>query len=412
MNFITMLQYILAAGAFLGLILTYFLYIRKPNKLANRLLSVLILLMSIQSLLVAYDTQNFFIRFPQLSKVSWLIPMLFGPLLYLYIRKLTARNPRLFPIEVIHFIPVLVALFYLLPYFVNTNNETVAYFSDLDVDRHDDFGLIRQVTLFQVFFYLVYSLKTIAQYDKKIYNTFSDLENIKLEWLKKGIYILLAVFLAAVLAVTMNNKFLPVLIEMYHYYLHFLFVITLVFWIAYKTLKQTQLFPKNYHTTQNSAWNLENASALEEDLAPTGNRDLEPMGLPGLPKKYRKYTLKPSAIQKYYDRLNEIMESQTPYRQSNITIQELADLLQMPRQYLLYLIHSHLDKNFYDFINQYRITEAQTLLTNPEDKTLSKLDIAKIVGFNSEEAMEAAFKRLTGQKSSDFLKSEVTNLLN
>ncbi len=409
MNFITLLQYILAAGALLGLTIAFKLFTRKPNQLANWLLSVLILLMSVQSLLVAFDTQNFFVRFPHLSKISWLIPMFFGPMLYLFIRKLTARNPRLFPIEIIHFIPVLVTLFYLLPYFIRTSGETVAYLSDLEVNRQDDFGLIRQVTLFQVFFYLVYSLKSLAQYDNRIVNTFSNLENIKLEWLKKAIYFLLIIFLAAVVAVTLKKWYLPVLTELYLYYLHFLLVITAVYWIGYKALTQPQLFPKTVSNFAITSKNVENSSELESDLVPAGLHDPEPIGMPGLPKKYRKYTLKPAAIQKYYDRLNEIMETQKPYQQSNLTIQELADQLQIPRQYLLYLIHSHLDKNFYDFVNQYRVTEAQVLLTTPQEQPISKLAIAQKVGFTSEATLEAAFVRLTGQTAAEFVQNEATN---
>ncbi|RDC62906.1 helix-turn-helix domain-containing protein [Adhaeribacter pallidiroseus] len=409
MNFITLLQYSLAAGALLGLYIAFRLFTRKPNQLANWLLSVLILLMAVQSLLVAFDTQNFFTRFPHLSKISWLIPMLFGPMLYLFVRKLTARNPRLFPIEIIHFIPVLVTLFYLLPYFIETNSKTVAYFSDLEVDRQDDFGLIRQVTLFQVFFYLVYSLKSLAQYDHRIYDTFSDVENVKLDWLKKAIYFLLVIFFAAVLAVTLNNKYLPVLTEMYHYYLHFLVVIAAVYWIGFKTLRQSQLFPKLKVKAIISADNAGNTPFAEDDLAPADIHDAEPIGLPGLPKKYRKYTLKPAVLEKYYDRLNTIMETQKPYQQSDLTIQELADQLQVPRQYLLYLIHSHLDKNFYDFINQYRVTAAQELFTTIPEQPTSKLVIAQKVGFTSEVAMEAAFIRLTQQTSEAFIKNEATD---
>ena len=404
MNFITLLQYLLAAGALLGLFITFKLFTRKPNQLANRLLSVLILLMAVQSFLVAFDTQNFFLRFPHLSKVSWLIPMLFGPMLYLFIRKLTARNPRLFPIEIIHFIPVLVTLFYLLPYFISTSGKTVAYFSDLDVDRQDDFGLIRQITLFQMFFYLVYSLKTLAQYDFRIFNTFSDVTNIKLDWLKKTIYFLLVIFMAAVVAVTLNKWYLPVLIEMYHYYLHFLLVIAAVYWIGYQTLMQPQLFPKTGANPIAPA--TETKPDSEHDLVPADLLDPEPMGIPGLPKNYRKYTLKPANIQKYYNRLNMIMETRKPYQHSSLTIQELADQLQMPRQYLLYLIQSHLDKNFYDFINQYRVMEAQELLTSSQNPPLSKLAIAQKVGFTSEAALDAAFVRLNGQTLSEYLQSE------
>ncbi|QNF34939.1 AraC family transcriptional regulator [Adhaeribacter swui] len=402
MNLITLLQIILAAGALLGLVLAILLFIRKPNQLANRLLSLLILCLALQSFLIAFDTQEFLEQRPQLSRISWLLPMVFGPMLYLFIRKLIARNPRLFPIEIIHFIPVVVALFYLLPYFIQSQEKTIAFLSNLDASRHNDFNLIRQVTLFQVLFYLVYSLKTLAQYDKRIVNTFSNLENKKLIWLKKVVYVLLAIFLAAVLAVTLNNWYLPVLTELYHYYLHFLIVIILVFWIGFKTLYQKQIFLKNKAHATLSQDGETYLNEFEKDLIIPDGPVTEPMGVPGLPKKYRKYTLKPAALQKYYERLNAIMETQKPYRQSNLTIQELADMLQMPRQYLLYLIHEQLGKSFYDFINQYRIAEVQAFLAESKEHSLTKQELAQSAGFTSEAAMEAVFMQLTGKSATEY----------
>ncbi len=403
MNFISVLQIILAAGALQGLVLFYLLFTRKSNHVANRLLSVLILLMSIQSGLIAFDTQKVFVQFPQITKISWLIPLFFGPLLYLFTRKITARHPRLYPIEIVHFLPVLVTFIYLLPYFIKTNGENVAFLSELEADRQNDFSLIRQVTLFQVLFYLVYSLKALYQYEGKIHNTFSELSQVRLTWLKKAIFLLLLIFLIAVIALTVTKWYVPVLTEMYHYYVHYLLVTILVYWLGYKAFAQPPLFASPLIPSTNTAPSAA-ANNPEVTVAPFNNHDFTMYGKPGITKKYAKHSLKPEDSRKFLDQLLEYMETAKPYRQHYLTIQELATQLQMPKHYLLQIIQTHLNKTFYDFINHYRVAEAQALLIDSNHKQETLLVIAQKVGFSSESTLKEVFKNQTGQTPSEYIR--------
>jgi len=113
MSFTQILQFIIVGGALQGILLAFLLFTRKTNQLANRLLGALIFLMSLQSILVAFDTREFFITFPHLSKIGWLIPLFFGPLLYLFTRKITSRSPRFKRVDFVHFIPAVVTFIYL-----------------------------------------------------------------------------------------------------------------------------------------------------------------------------------------------------------------------------------------------------------------------------------------------------------
>ena len=95
MSAVQVLQIILVGGAVQGLFLAFLLATRQANQLANRLLAGLIILISFQSTLVAFDTREFFLAFPHLSKVSWLLPMLFRSA-YLFIHPKT--NARTTPV--------------------------------------------------------------------------------------------------------------------------------------------------------------------------------------------------------------------------------------------------------------------------------------------------------------------------
>lgn len=416
MSFTQILQFIIVGGALQGLLLAVLLITRKTNQLANRLLGALIFLMSLQSILVAFDTREFFITFPHLSKIGWLIPLFFGPLLYLFTRKLTAKVPRFKRLELIHFIPAVVTFIYLLPYYLKSTAEKLAYLNDFETARKDDFGLIGQATLFQVLFYLVYSLKALYKYEQRILDTFSELEKIRLQWLKQFIYSVLIIFFVAAIAFYAKKWYVPVLTQIYHYHLHYLLVIALVYWIGYKALAQPQVFvqlqglppdSRSPFTNVNQATPASNPEVTSLSSPTKDSEEWESFSESS--KKYQKSSLKPEESQIYLNRLLNYMEAEKPYRQSNITIQELAELLQIPKHHLSQVINNKLDKNFYDFINQYRVAEAQLLLVDPKFKHLTNLAIAEEAGFNSKATFNAVFKKQTGKTPSEYVRSYTQN---
>ena len=99
------------------------------------------------------------------------------------------------------------------------------------------------------------------------------------------------------------------------------------------------------------------------------------------------------------------MDTEKPYRQSNITIQELAELISIPKHHLSQVINDRLGKNFYDFINQYRVAEAQLMLLNPKYRHLTNLAVAEEAGFNSKATFNAVFKKQTGQTPSEYVRN-------
>ncbi len=67
-------------------------------------------------------------------------------------------------------------------------------------------------------------------------------------------------------------------------------------------------------------------------------------------------------------------------------------------------INEGLGKNFFEFINRYRIEEAKRLLTDPADKKITVLEVLYQVGFNSKSSFNTVFKKQTGLTPSEFKK--------
>ena len=98
------------------------------------------------------------------------------------------------------------------------------------------------------------------------------------------------------------------------------------------------------------------------------------------------------------------MQSTKPYLEPELTLDVLASQLSVKSKFLSQTINELLQQNFFEFINNYRISEAKRLLTNPKDKKITVLEVMYEVGFNSKSSFNTLFKKDTGITPSEFKK--------
>ena len=106
--------------------------------------------------------------------------------------------------------------------------------------------------------------------------------------------------------------------------------------------------------------------------------------------------------------LDEIMEKEKPYLNSDYKLEDLAQRLGTNRTYLSDYLHTTKKMAFYDFINQLRITKKSIPLMkiHPE---YSVDQVASASGFNSTSTFRRAFQKYVGTTPSvwrEQLKSE------
>ncbi len=109
--------------------------------------------------------------------------------------------------------------------------------------------------------------------------------------------------------------------------------------------------------------------------------------------KYRKSGLSVERSDVYKRRLLLSMEAERLYRAENLTLPELAKTINCSINHLSQLINSEFDLTFYEFLNRYRIREAKALLARGSSKRQSIAQVAAKVGFRSNSAFYAAFRR-------------------
>ena len=104
----------------------------------------------------------------------------------------------------------------------------------------------------------------------------------------------------------------------------------------------------------------------------------------------------------YETQLQNYMKIEKPFLDPELTIKDVADHLHISRHHITQVINEKLGKNFFTWINEYRVEEVKERLLNPDYSHLTIVAIAYDCGFNSKSAFNSIFKKETGRTPSEF----------
>jgi len=146
---------------------------------------------------------------------------------------------------------------------------------------------------------------------------------------------------------------------------------------------------------------------ISEDERAQGlsNMLIESVDINNIKTKYSKSGLDDSEIAIIDSQLNAYFFEEKPYLDANLSLTGLAKSLNISANNLSQVINSQKKKNFFDFVNTYRIEAIIEKLKNSENKKYTLLSLAYEVGFNSKSTFNASFKKLMGKTPSDYLKT-------
>jgi AraC-like DNA-binding protein len=121
-------------------------------------------------------------------------------------------------------------------------------------------------------------------------------------------------------------------------------------------------------------------------------------------KKYPdKQVLADEDTSQEYERILSVMKQQKAYLDTELTLDDLSVLTHIiPPPRLSQIIRKHEQLNYNEFLNSYRLDEVQKLLSDPEHKHKSILELAFAAGFNSKATFNRVFKEKTGIIPKDY----------
>ena len=358
-------------GVFLSLLLFFY---KRGNPLANRLLAILIFLFSMRlAEFVGYWT-NFFLEFPHLAFTTVSVQFLFGPLLYLYAKSLTEINISLKRRDFLHFLPFVLELILLAPFYFKGSEYKIIVLKRIIYMATPIFTtrffIVEAAQNLQMLIYTILTLNLLKRYHQRDYKGSLSFTKLSLKWLRN---------------------------------LSFGFAIFVL--LDFGFLVEIWLFGYQYVVEVNSVLIISSA-ILIYCLGYFGFRQPE-VFMNALKKspQYEKSTLSDAQSKLYLKKLFRAMEEDKLFTDNDLNLQLLAQKLAISLYYLSQIINVKLHKNFFDFINRYRIEEAKKVLSQPQNDHTTILSIAYEVGFNNKTSFNTAFKKHTNITPSQFRNS-------
>lgn len=117
---------------------------------------------------------------------------------------------------------------------------------------------------------------------------------------------------------------------------------------------------------------------------------------------YKNSSLTEEDRNRYMRLILKYMHKEKPYLNFDFNQMDLAARLSMSRHHLSEVLSLCFNQNFYQFINLYRVNEAQDLMKNPNYDKYKMLAIAYESGFKSKTSFNRVFKNHTGITPSEY----------
>lgn len=365
---------IVATIILLGIIQGYFLAIvlfnnRNGNYEANRYLAMLLCAFSTGIFnIFLLQTGLHFILYCT-SKFSAFIILLFGPFFFFYVRTLIFQVSHLQLHDWFHFTPALLAFIRFIPYYFAENATKNAFIlSPINIKsfrpEHYEYLVIIIASQIHLWIYLFVVLHLLKQYQQRVKDYYSNIEQHNLNWIRFFISVFATVYIVFLMV--------SILLLKYNYKISFnilgVTVSLAIFIMGYHGLKQTPIIT----------------------IAPSK------------PLKQESAELSPDFIQSLTTQLNALMNEEKLFTDPELNLDDLAKKLNISRNFLSQFINEYLQTNFYDYINGLRVEEMKRLLLNTDKGYMTIYALATEAGFNAKSTYNRIFKRITGMTPTEF----------
>jgi len=117
-------------------------------------------------------------------------------------------------------------------------------------------------------------------------------------------------------------------------------------------------------------------------------------------KRYEKSLLSGVNTEVIYTRLMELMGEEELYKDMELNLKTVADLLAITPHQLSQFLNERINQDFRNFVNSFRVDEAKRQLAEHPDRGI--LEICFESGFNSKSTFNTVFKKQTGMTPREF----------
>jgi AraC-like DNA-binding protein len=362
MNLPVIFNTIILLGALQGFILCSLLFLTPKNRLRNKLLAWLILLISIASMKL-YGKANGWFDYSLLIWLDLIVPLIVimpvGPLIYFYIRAtlqpdftIGRSEKRHFYAALVDIVPQVTTIIFMVgvsAHLIKPDPRRLGLFID-NYNVYSD--ILRWIS---ISLYLYISARLLSKQPGGQW-----------KWLRQMVkaFMVFQVVWVCYLIPDVMPKYTGFMLDTFKWYPVYVPLAILVYWLGIK----------GYIVSQTESAQVKRVVALSPEL-----------------------------VNKTVNSLLSAMEKDKLYLNSAITVAMVADHIGVPAKNISAILNQHLKKSFNEFVNEYRVNDIRQRLLNGETRQLTIAGLAYEGGFNSLPTFQRAFKAVTGKSPSEFL---------
>lgn len=355
---------IFVAGITIAVFFEFLLLGKKTKSLPDKLLAVWMFVIALHlTLFYLYRTGDIF-AVPMLLGIDLPLPVMHGVFLYLYVAAVTEQLPTPRWILALHGIPAAAMYLYLISFYILPSDEKLYIYQHRGVG-FEPFIAVRSVVIWlSGILYVVWSAVLLRRHRLRILNEFSYQHAIDLQWLR---------------VLTWGMGAIWCLVMLHNETVLFTGVAFFVILIGFFGVRQRRIFSDRHETL------------------PQRNGVPEPEK-----EKYAKSGLSQEVSESLFADLSRLMTEEAVYKKSDLSVDDLATRLGVHPNHVSQVINEKDGRNFYDFVNHYRLEAFKQAVADPKNRHLRLLSIAFDCGFNSKSSFNRHFKKVTGKTPSEY----------
>ncbi len=354
---------IYTAGIGLAIFIELLLVSKKNKTGSDKILTLWMLIITIHLFFFHINYTDKIYDYPFLLGIDIPFPYFHGIFLFMYVSWVTNMLPKKKLLLILHFIPIIAAYVYLIHFFILPAQLKIDIYKNNGAEYEVFIAIMSVGLILSGIAYVIWANVILRKHKRRILNQFSDIEKINLRWLQMLTWGIGGIWLLIIFVNKDGYTFGGVVV----------FVIL----IGFFGIKQVGIFTPVRIETSGGAKN----------------------------EKYAKSGLTDTQSEKIYKDLKDKIEMEQVYRKNDITIGDLASSINVNANHLSQVINEREGKNFYEYINNYRVEEFKRLISVPENQKLTLLSLAFECGFNSKSSFNRYFKKVTGKTPSEYFNS-------
>jgi len=288
-----------------------------------------------------------------------------GPALYFYTKSITDPEFKFSRKDFLHFVPVLLEfIFYRTPFYrlgADGMYQTPPH-------PYTKIYLTEQwLGILSISIYTILSLRMLYRHQRWLKQHYSNLEKRSLDWLKIPVIVYSSFWIGWSLLTEIDRFVFNRDLKEAYFLPTFAGLAVVTYWIGFKG------YLRSYKASSGNS---------EKSHKPAGvNIDHE-----------------------LAERITALMVSQKPYLDPELDLSGLSKLLdENPRQ-VSHTINRSFSKNFYEYVNHYRIAAFKKRMQDAGREKLTLLGHALECGFNSKSTFNDAFRKSTGKTPSGYVR--------